>query len=362
MMTAVPLLLLAQNSQSVVTSARFVDSLTADERLFEYLTDQTAEDLPRSLALDPATRDLPVAQLDAAEWKAVIETAAPPATLQAWLRDALNATREWSRGAGGLLEGIVVPYGQMRDNIVNDPDQTVLRTLTEAQPVCAPGQQRLADPSSLIPACQPPAEETEAFYQELAAAWQANPDEVWRQLWPGDHGPYSPGVGLHSGDLTLAELIRQESGSDWTETQWGLRFAYWSWTMARAALLIAIVGGMLVALALIALLAARNGAEALRWVGGTLVLVALATVALGLIVWVGGWSAVLFIDSDSAVSAEMQVVLRPAVRAFANGVGLTMLWQAGVMGVAGVLVWLSSLFIRQPRPAVGMPAGARGAQ
>lgn len=362
LMAAVPVLLLAHNSQQVATGARFIGSLTADERLFEVVTAQVARYLPRDLAQDPATRDLAVARLDAAEWNTVLQTAAPPASLQRWTQAALERARLGARGRGNLLEEIVVPYGQMRDNIVNDPDHTVLRTVTEAQPPCAAGQELLASATALIPTCRPSAAGAEVFYASLAAAWRQDPDEVWRQLWPGGYQLDPSVTGRHADSLTLAELIRMQSSFDWRETQAGLRVAYWSWALARAILLIAIAGGTLVALVLISLLAARSSAEALRWVGGTLALVALATAALGLIVWSSGRAAPLFVGRAADLSLQMEALLRPAVRTFANSLGLAMAWQAGLMAVAGVSLWASSFLVRKPQPAVGTPVKVAGTQ
>src|SRR5512136_2120898 len=139
-----PIAMLAYNAQAAATSQGFLDSLAGDARLFESAFSMAAEGLARDVPADWDTRDMPIARLNAAQWERILRTVTPPAMVQRLTRDALQEFGHWTRYGGTFLEDLIVPYGEIRRNLVDDPNQTVLRTVTEAQPLCGTGQEPLS--------------------------------------------------------------------------------------------------------------------------------------------------------------------------------------------------------------------------
>jgi len=118
--------------------------------------------------------------------------------------------RPWASSAAGgggddsLLDDVVMPYGEMRDNLVNDPAQTALRIVTEAQPLCAAGEEPLAGANDLIPSCRPAADGLESFYAGLWARWQEEP-----RRYGSSCGRMTCAV--TATNITLGELIRRDA-------------------------------------------------------------------------------------------------------------------------------------------------------
>jgi len=275
-----PLVLLAHNAQAVATSTGFLDSVTTDSRLFEAALSEAAKDLARNVPANWETRNMPIARLNAAQWERILRAVTPPEMLQRLTQDALEEFGRWARYGGTFLEDVIVPYREIRRNLVNDPQQTVLRTVTEAQPLCATGEEPLSDANDLIPHCRPASADLQTFYQTLSRRWAEDPEQVWQKLWPGDSR-------LYAEDLSLAEISRRENAKEWLVYRRDWRYATLGLNVARGLIVLLIIGGVLAILAIIALLAARSLAEALRWVGAPLLLAGLFTVGWGLLIWMG---------------------------------------------------------------------------
>jgi hypothetical protein len=339
-----PAVLLAYNATAVALSPRFLDAAVSDTRLYEAALAEAAADLAHNLPTRADTRDLPIARVDAQGWQRILTVVAPPASMQSWLNQLVAGFRGWRRGSDSLLSDVVVPFGDMRNNLVNDPAQTVLRTVTEAQPPCAAGEERLAGPGDLIPQCRPPAGELESFYAGLSARWQTDSQAVWQQLWPKDMFRYAD-------NLTLGELIRRDAAqhTSWRDLRSAWSLAGWSMSLAQWFVILLIAGGAVVTLAIIAALAARNGGEVLRWVGGPILLAGVITFGAGLVMLVGGWTVQLWSD-PAPLTAEMQAAARDVTRLFTNRVFVAMAWQGAVLAVGGLALWGSSFLMRRPRP------------
>ena len=340
--TVLPAVLLAYNATAVALSPRFLDAAVSDTRLYEGALAEAAADLARNLPTRADTRDLPIARVDAQGWQRILTVVAPPSSMQSWLNQLVAGFRSWRRGSDSLLSDVVVPFGDMRNNLVNDQAQTVLRTVTEAQPPCAAGQERLAGPGDMIPQCRPPAGELESFYAGLSARWQADSQAVWQQLWPKDTFRYAD-------NLTLGELIQREEGRSGSDLRTAWRWAGWTMGLAQWFVILLIAGGAVVTLVIIAALAARNGGEVLRWVGGPILLAGVLTFAAGLVMLVGGWTVQLWSD-PAPLTAEMQAAARDVTRLFTNRVFVAMAWQGAVLTVGGLALWGSSFLVRRPRP------------
>ncbi len=337
-----PMVLLAYNTTSVALSPAFLDAALSDTRLYEGGLAEAADGLARETPRAAETRGLAVARLDAQGWERILAVVTPPSSVRQWVGEAMREFRRWRWGDDSLLDDVVVPYGEMRDNLVNDPAQTALRIVTEAQPPCAAGEEPLAGSDDLIPGCRPAADGLEAFYAELWARWQAEPKAVWQQLWPDDMRRYAD-------NITLGELIRREDGQSWRDIRTSWRIAGWSISLAQWFVILAIAGGVIVTLAIIAALAARNGAEALRWVGGPLLLVGVFTFAWGLVMLVGGWIGPQ--GSDLAdIAPAMRAAVRDIARLFTNKTFVAMAWQGALLAVGGLLMWGSSFLLRRPQP------------
>jgi hypothetical protein len=318
----------------------------SDARLYEGGLAEAADGLARDMPRSAETRGLAVARLDAQGWQRILTVVAPPSSVQNWVRETVREFRRWRWGSDSLLDDVIVPYGEMRDNLVNDPAQTALRTVTEAQPPCTAGEEPLAGANDLIPSCRPAAADLEAFYADLGARWQAEPKAVWEQLWPDD-------MRRHSDNITLGELIRRDAAqyTSWRDLRTSWRIAGWSMSLAQWFVILAIVGGVIVTLAIIAALAARNGAEALRWVGGPLLLAGVFTFAWGLVMLVGGWIGPQ--GSDLAdIAPAMRAAVRDIARLFTNKTFMSMAWQGALLAVGGLVLWGSSFLLRRPQPKV----------
>jgi len=339
-----PLALLVYNTTATALSPAFLDAALSDDRLYEGGLAEAAKDLAREVPVEADTRGLPIARLDAQGWQRILTVVAPPSSVRQWVGDAMREFRRWRWGSDSLLDDVVVPYGEMRDNLINDPAQTALRTATEAQPLCAAGEERLAGPGDLIPRCRPPAAELEAFYADLGARWQQEPQAVWQQLWPEDMRRYAD-------NITLGELIRRDAAqyTSWRDLRSTWRFVGWTIGLAQWLAILAIAGGAIMTLVIIAALAARNGAEVLRWVGGPILLAGVITLTWGLIMLVGGWIGLSWSDINDLTPA-LQSAVRDLTRLFANKAFVAMAWQGALMAVGGLALWGSSFLLRKPRP------------
>ena len=119
--------------------------------------------------------------------------------------------------------------------------------------------------------------------------------------------------------------------------------------LAQWFVILLIAGGAVVTLVIIAALAARNGGEVLRWVGGPILLAGVLTFAAGLVMLVGGWTVQLWSD-PAPLTAEMQLAARDVTRLFTNRVFVAMAWQGAVLAVGGLALWGASFLVRRPRP------------
>lgn len=349
-----PALILAYDAQQAAVDGDFLDELFDNTEIFEEAIPEMAEELARETPRDYDSRDMPIAQLDADDWERIIYAIAPPQDMQEWAQEGLEGFREWTRrGRGRFLEDVVLPYGDVRDNMVNDPDQTVLRTLTEALPECRGGQEPLGGADSLIPRCRPSESRLEAFYERVGQEWREQPRQVWRQLWPDEMARYPD-------NISLADFIEEESGEEvwdehvnWRLGRWGLRAAQW--------LLALCIGGLcLVSLGLAALFAARNWREALRWVGSPVVLVGLFTLLMAFLFFVGGEFSVFFFDESIPVG--VQDVIEDTARAFVRDLWRTLAWQGGVLVMMGLGMWFLSFVVPayadwEPAPVAPVAAG-----
>ena len=337
-----PMVLLTYNSVSVALSPAFLDAAMSDARLYEGGLAEAADGLARDMPRSAETRGLAVARLDAQGWQRILTVVAPPSSVQSWVRETVREFRRWRWGDDSLLDDVVVPYGEMRDNLVNDPAQTALRTVTEAQPPCTAGEEPLAGANDLIPSCRPAAADLEAFYADLGVRWQEEPKAVWEQLWPED-------MRRHADNITLGELIRRENGQNWRDIRTTWRIVGWSMSLAQWFVVLTIVGGVVVTLTIIAALAARNGAEALRWVGGPILLAGAFTFAWGLVMLVGSWIGPQGSDM-TGITPAMQAAVRDIARLFSYRTFVAMAWQGVLLTVGGLALWGSSFLLRKPRP------------
>ena len=338
--TVLPLLLLAYNAATVALSPGFLDRVVSDTRLYEGALTEAADSLARELPTEADTRGLAIARLDAQSWERILTVVAPPGSVRDWVSEAVQEFRHWRWGDDSVLDDVVIPYGKMRNNLVNDPAQTALHAVTEAQPLCADGEEPLAGTDDLIPRCRPA--DLEAFYAGLSARWQAESAAVWQQLWPEE-------VSRYADDITLGELIRSQDGRSWSDIRTAWRLAGWSISLARWLAILVIAGGVVVTLAIIAALAARNGAEVLRWVGGPLLLAGLFTLGWGLVMLVGSWTVPAWSD-PADITQAMREALRDVAQLFTQRMFVPMAWQGGLMTLVGLLVWGLSFLIRRPRP------------
>jgi len=348
-----PIMILAYNAQAVATSKGVLDSLASDSRLFEAAFSMAAKGLARDVPTNWETRAMPISRLNATQWERILRTVTPPAMVQRLTQDALTEFGQWARYGGTFLEDVIVPYGQIRRNLVGDPNQTVLRTVTEAQPLCAAGQEPLGGKDDLIARCRPAPSDQEAFYQTLSKRWAQNPDRVWKQLWPDD-------ANLYTEDISVAELIRRENPADWREYRRGWLYTSWGLNLARGLLILLVIGGVIAMLLTIALLAARNLREALRWVGAPLLIAGLFTLGWGLLIWAGGWIWPFARVPVSDIPLEMQRVLYGIGRVFAQSLLFPMAWQGILLSMTGLILWGSS-FLRgtsATRRRVAMPSDA----
>jgi hypothetical protein len=342
-----PVVLLAYNSVSVALSPAFLDAALADTRLYERGLAAAAEDLARQVPWESETRGLAIARLDAQDWERILIVVAPPSSVRQWVGDAMHEFRRWRWGSDSPLDEVVVPYGEMRDNLVNDPDQTALRAITEAQPPCAAGEEPLAGAADLIPGCRPVAADLETFYADLGTRWREEPQAVWQQLWPRDD------MRRHSDNITLGELIRRDAAqhTSWRGLRTNWRLAGWTVSLAQGLAVLTIVGGVVVTMAIVAALAARNRAEMLRWVGGPTLLAGLFTFVWGLAILVGGWIEPQWSDL-SGVTPAMRGAVRDIARLFTSKTFVAMAWQGMLLAVGGLALWGSSFLLRKPRPQV----------
>ncbi len=326
-----PGLIIAYNAQEAALLGNFFDELLAEPELFEEAIPDAAQGLVESIREDPETQGTPIAALEAQDWEAILYAVTPPEKLQAWSQDALEGFRDWRQQEGRFLGDVIIPFGQIRQKIVDDPEQTVLRRLTEAQPPCSGGQEPLSGPDDLIPQCRP--QDLASFYQRLAPRWREDSRELWRQLWPDEAARYTD-------DMPLADFIEAESGSEWdAHTSW--RAVRWGLQIARWFFALFILLECLVMLGLVALLAARNWHEVLRWVGTPVFIVGLSVLALAFLFLIGAEIGTAFTPNEE-VPIGLHDVFDDTVRTFVHDLWRPMAWQGGVLLLVGLGMWVLS--------------------
>lgn len=331
-----PPLILAYNAHEAAVESDFLDELFDDTEFFEAAIPEIADGLAREIDDDSETRDAPVARLTVSDWERIIHVVAPPESMQRWSQEALEGYRQWVRsGRGRFLDDVIIPNGEVRDNIVNDPQHTVLRALIQTDRECSGGQEALDGPNDLIPQCRPTTSELEEFVQIIGGRWREQPRELWRQLMPGDLARYPD-------NISLANFIDRESGVEWdARVNW--RVSRWGLRVSRWLLAVCIVGQCVVALLLVALFAARNWREAMRWMGTPLILVGVFTMLLAMIFFAGAEIGTWFIPEED-VPIGVQELIRDTARSFSDEVWPPMVWQAGVLVLIGLGLWALSFF------------------
>jgi hypothetical protein len=338
-------LLLAYSAQQAASQGDFLADAFEDPRLFEVAISEAAVSMAFSVPHDPETRDLPIASMDDQDWEAVLRTLLPPDDMQSWAQDATESLRNWVRSGGSWADDIILPFGSIRSNLFEDPNQVVLRTITEAQTPCGPGQSPLAAPASLVPSCRPPDAELEAFYDEVGNLWQAESGEVWEALLPGEMRRYSE-------DIPLGEFVRQEGHLTGGELRTGWRWARWGMALAGGVLQVLVVAQAVILLGIVAVLAARSWGEALRWAGAPLALAGLFTVGLGLLALVGTAFGPLVIVPLEHTWIDLDSLTGGVARALGNEIWGSMSFHGSILTLVGLLLWVSSLFL----PARSVPA------
>jgi hypothetical protein len=224
---------------------------------------------------------------------------------------------------------VLIPFGEVRANIIEDPDNTVLRTLLQAQPVCEAGEEPLGGKYDLLPQCRP-VEGGELLVERLAARWQEEPRQVWRQLMPEELEPYTA-------DTTLDEFIEAQSDTDWNvQVSW--RAGRWGLGAVRVFFALCFAAQCLLGLALVGLLAARNLRELLRWVGTPLVVTGGLTLLLAMFLFVAGELGLAFGWWDAGTPAVEEALLDTGA-AFVAELWQPMLWQGGFLLLVGLGLW-----------------------
>jgi hypothetical protein len=341
----VPILLLTYNAIDAAVNPDFLDPLFTDRAFFEGLIPEMAQDMAREVRRSPETRDTLLARLNTADWEQVLRTALPPEQMQQWAQDAKAALRdELRRGNGPLFGDVILPFGTVLDNIVQDPDNTVLRTILQAQPLCAAGEDPLGGEFDLLPQCRP--ESIDPFVQNLAARWREEPREVWRQLMPAELKPYTA-------NITLNDFISTQSGEDWS-VRVGWRAGRWGANAVRLFFGLCFGAQCLVGLILVGLLAARNGRELLRWFGTPLALAGALTLALALFLFTAGEFGLGFAWWEGTTTAVRQA-FQDTGAAFARALWQPMLWQGGALLLIGVGLWAISFAVPAPRRPAPAP-------
>jgi hypothetical protein len=340
-----PALILAYNAQDVALSRGFLRSAVGDTRLYAAALDEAATGLARDAQWRFVDQNSPLARLDAPAWRRILVVVVPQYSAQAWTEEAIQVFHRSGLASGSIPERLILPFGQMRDNLVQDPDQTALHAVTQAQPPCAGGRSPLASPDALLPSCRPPDAGLEAFYQELSARWRADPQAVWGQFWPDDTGRYGE-------DTSLATVIQRTTGESLREVRVGWSQVSWGLTFGRLLWVLAMLTGSLLALALIAVLAARTWAEALRWIGAPIAIAGLFTLGLGLLILVGMYWPTFWPEYVSGVSATMRSAVAEVARLFGNRLFIAMAWQGALIALVGLATWASSFLLRKPKPQV----------
>jgi hypothetical protein len=259
--------------------------------------------------------------------------------MQRWAQDANDAFRSaMRRGRGRLLDEVIIPFGEVRLNIIDDPDNTVLRTLLQAQPLCEAGEEPLGGDYDLLPQCRP-ADGEEAFVERLAARWREEPRQVWRQLMPEDIEPYTA-------DIPLDEFIESQSGEDWN-VRIGWRAGRWTVGAVRLFFAICLAAQCVAGLALVGLLAARNVRELLRWLGTPLVLAGGLTLILAFLLLMAGEVGLAFGWWDTTTEAIEEALLDTGAACVAE-LWQPMLWQGALLLLIGGGLWALS-FAFPPR-------------
>lgn len=325
--TVTPALILVHNVVQAAVKGDVLDELFEDPELFETVIEGIAQELPDELQEHRDTRDLPIARLSASEWEQVLEVMAPPETLQAWAQDALDNLRDWVRDGGAFLGDLTLPFGEMRENLFNDPNYTLLRALARSLPECSGSQEPLGGPDDLIPQCRPAEGDLEALYPSLAQGWREHSREIWEQLWPEPMSRYPD-------DVSLADFTEEETGQEWWEENFGWRTRRWALRSGEGLLTAMIVGPGIVALGLVGLLAARNGSEALRWIGTPLLVAGVFTLLLAGVILIGWDIGASFIPRDAFVGSLE--ALDTATRAFAGALWPPTAMYGGIMVLIGV--------------------------
>ncbi len=342
-------LLLAYNAQQAVITGDFLDEAFEDPRPFELAISEAAESLAREVPRQAETRNLPIARLDEQDWETILRSLLPADEMRSWAHTFTVEFREWVRTGGDWTEQITLPFGDIAARLVDDPDHVVLRTVTEAQPACAPGQSPLGDSGSLIPSCRPLAGDLESFYQAAASRWATDAPQVWSQIWPS-------GSGVYFENMPLSEFLRREGSTGGWEMRQNWHWARWGLGLAGGLLAVISVVQAIVLLGLAAVLAARRWPEALRWVGAPLALAGLFTFGLGLIAWAGASMGAVMVFPYEHGLVDINALTGGISRAFGRELWSGLSFQGGILAVIGLALWVSSLFF--PHTAsTSSPAG-----
>jgi len=225
--TVLPAVLLAYNATATALSPAFLDAALSDTRLYEGGWPKQLTTWParcqgrrrRAAGNFPARRAGLAADPD--RRRSAVERAG-------WVREIVREFRRWRWGSDSLLDDVVVPYGEMRDNLVNDPAQTALRVADRGPAACAAdGSRGWSD--DLLPRCRPAAAELDTFYADLSARWKQESQAVWQQLWLDD-------MRRHADNITLGELIRRDAAryTSWRDLRTTWRLVGWDDKLAQA--------------------------------------------------------------------------------------------------------------------------------
>jgi hypothetical protein len=340
-----PALLLAYDVQAALMDGRFLEQGVADIRVFDGMLTATAEGLAREMPQDDAVRGTPLAHLDEQDWEQVLRVMAPPASLQRWTQDGVAEFRRWLRDGGRSMEEVTLPFGEMSANLVDDPQHTALQVILDAQPACTANEESLAGPDDLVPRCRPDNPDVRGtLVGLLARRWSDRPRDVWQQLWPGE-------VGRHPDTLTLGAYAAASDSTGLADMRNGLAGTHAVLVFSRwLALGLAIAVSCLL-MGLVALLAARNIAEAVRWAGAPLALAGVATVALALTVRVVQ-AVGSFTYSAGLVMSRFQadVIANAFARPFAADLWPLLATHGGILAAVGAALWVSSFLIPVRRP------------
>ncbi len=338
-----PAMLLAFDTQQVVIEGRFLEAATADVRIF----DQVLIAMADGLAKDDRPAGSPLALVDAQGWEKILRVVAPPEFMQRWAQAGVTKFRAWLQGGGTALMDIMLPFGDMRANLINDPAHTALGVIIDAQPECAQDQAPLAAQDDLLPRCRPASSDARGtLEQRLASTWSERPQEAWKALW-------GAGVGDHPDNVSIVDYNPSRARVDRAGTLADMEITRNFLTLSRWFVLGLILAMTVVILALVMLFAARNLAEALRWAGVPLALAGIVTLFLGLFVRLMQSVGAFVVSPATVARYDADVWAGAFVRPFAADLWPVVAMHGGILLAIGVTQFVVSFFVprRQPAPA-----------